>query len=275
MSCLKQHGKKRKCKRKTVLLCVRKGKKRKKRLIKKIVKLQCPPPSIGPQGPPGPPGIPGPMGAKGVPGPQGLSGPPGAQGEPGPAGPQGEAGPAGPQGPQGVAGPQGPAGPPADSKCECCVTPMQHVLSQLVGETVTIGVTSDPPGTLTNVTITSVSNFLVTVEQGANTFVIPICEVVGVAAPEVEDVTLLPAPPLPRTGDCACCEAPVRAFLDANLGSTTDVTTVGFGLFNNIEDAEIVRTGEGIVILDVTPAVGFAAVSICYITSLGNTTAPD
>ncbi|WP_268966435.1 hypothetical protein [Paenibacillus cymbidii] len=247
---------KKKC-RKPIVCCPKKRK-----IVNKVVRVKC----QGAAGPQGPQGLTGPQGQTGIQGPAGPQGPQGLTGSQGPVGPQG---------PQGLQGPQGPAGPPASSECDCCVNPMQNVLSQLVNVPgVTLGTTSNPPGTFVNSTINSVSNFLVTITQGANVSVVPICEVIGVAAPQVQNVTLLQPPMTPRTGDCACCEAPLREFLNQNIGSTTDVTTAGFGFFNNIQNATIVRTGEGIVILDVTPAVDFAAISICKITSLTNVTAP-
>ncbi|MCY9550581.1 collagen-like protein [Paenibacillus apiarius] len=231
--------------------------------------------SSGPQGTAGPPGLQGaagpqgtagPAGLQGAAGPQGAAGLPGLQGPAGPqgiSGAQGIAGPAGPQGPPGEPGPQGQQGPPGSSS-DCCVPPMQYILSQLEGVQVTLGTTSNPPGNFSNSIIVSVSDSLVTVRRDTRLFVIPISEVVAVAAPQVEDVALL-EPPSPSSD---CIEAPLREFLDANIGTAVDITTVGFGLFANIQNAVVSRTGEGIVILDVTQAIDFAAVSLCKITSL-------
>lgn len=96
------------CRRKTIVGCSSK-RKRKRLILTKIDRVT---------GPPGPQGVPGPIGAigpQGEPGPAGgPPGPQGPQGEPGPAGPmgpQGEPGPVGPMGAQGVPGPLGPQGP--------------------------------------------------------------------------------------------------------------------------------------------------------------------
>ncbi|WP_217556494.1 collagen-like protein [Paenibacillus sp. GbtcB18] len=80
---------KKRCHKKTVIVCKPKRKKKVVIVKKKIVRVSCPPPTVN---------------VTPVPGPQGPQGLPGAQG---PQGPQGIQGPAGPQGPQ---GPQGPAG---------------------------------------------------------------------------------------------------------------------------------------------------------------------
>ncbi|WP_019423471.1 collagen-like protein [Paenibacillus sp. OSY-SE] len=215
------------------------------------------------QGPQGPMGTIGPQGISGVQGITGLQGPAGPSGQQGEQGPQGDMGPQGPSGQQGEQGPQGQQGLPGSSS-DCCIPPMQYVLSQLEGVQVTLGTTSNPPGNFINSTIVSVSNSLVTVQRDTRMFVIPISEVVGVASPQVADVALL-EPPSPPSD---CIEAPLREFLDANIDRAVDMTTVGFGLFANIQNAIVSRTGEGIVILDVTKAVDFAAVSLCKITSL-------
>jgi hypothetical protein len=146
---------------------------------------------------------------------------------------------------------------------------MQNVLQQLVTiPGVTLGVASDPPGVFISSTIQAVNNYLVTIQTGADVYVVPICEVVGVAAPQVENVLLLPPPVEERVGECACCEAPLREFLAANVGATVNVTTLGFGVFSSPTNATIKRTGEGIVILDMGGVTGFAAISVCDITSV-------
>lgn len=109
----------------TVYPSKRKRKEHRRKVIKKIVQVTCPPPEVnvttptvvGATGPQGAQGIQGVQGTQGVPGPQGarglqgVEGPQGpAGGPPGPQGPQGQPGPAGAMGPQGVAGPVGPQG---------------------------------------------------------------------------------------------------------------------------------------------------------------------
>lgn len=106
----------------TIAPSKRKRKEHCRKVIKKVVKVTCPPPEVnvttptvigptGPQGAQGAQGIQGIQGIQGGRGPQGAEGPPGpAGGPPGPQGPQGQPGPAGAIGPQGVAGPVGPQG---------------------------------------------------------------------------------------------------------------------------------------------------------------------
>ncbi|NEU60148.1 collagen-like protein [Paenibacillus sp. ALJ109b] len=100
----------------TVFPCKGKNKARRVKVVKKIVRVKCPPPEVnvttptvvGPRGPQGTQGIQGIQGNQGVQGPPGPQGP--AGGPPGPQGPQGQPGPAGAIGPQGAAGPAGPMG---------------------------------------------------------------------------------------------------------------------------------------------------------------------
>lgn len=91
MNC--SHAKKR-CKKKTIIVCPSKNKAKRRKVIKKIVRVSCPPPEVN-------------VTAPTVAGPQGPQGPQGVQGPTGQIGPQGIQGPVGQTGPQ---GPQGPAG---------------------------------------------------------------------------------------------------------------------------------------------------------------------
>ncbi|MFK4473668.1 hypothetical protein ABH897_003399 [Paenibacillus sp. RC73] len=104
---------KKKCRKgkiETVFPWKRKRKEQCRKVIKKIVKVKCPPPEVNITtptviGPTGPQGI---QGSQGVPGPAGAIGPqgfPGATGAVGAAGPSGATGPTGPAG-----GPVGPTG---------------------------------------------------------------------------------------------------------------------------------------------------------------------
>lgn len=83
------------CHKKTVIVCKPKRKNKVVIVKKKIVKVSCPPPNVnvtplpGPQGPQGLPGLTGPQGPQGPQGLTGLTGPQGIQGPPGPQGPAG------------------------------------------------------------------------------------------------------------------------------------------------------------------------------------------
>ena len=55
--------------------------------------------------------------------------------------------------------------------CDCCVSPLQSVLQQLVGQTVIIATIADQPNTQPLIflfTITKVNDFLVTVTDGSD-----------------------------------------------------------------------------------------------------------
>jgi len=105
------------CKKIRVIVC--KSKKRKKcrnRIVKKIVKVTCPPPQVnvtapaGPTGPQGPQGIPGSVGATGATGTNGATGAAGATGATGTNGATGAAGATGATGTNGATGAAGATG---------------------------------------------------------------------------------------------------------------------------------------------------------------------
>ncbi|EGL17224.1 saimiri transformation-associated family protein [Paenibacillus sp. HGF7] len=84
--------KRKRCHKKTVIVCKPKRKNKIVIVKKKIVKVSCPPPTVNVTPIPGPQGLPGPQGPQGPQGPAGLTGPQGIQGPAGPQGPQGPAG---------------------------------------------------------------------------------------------------------------------------------------------------------------------------------------
>lgn len=152
----------------------------------------------------------------------------------------------------------------SQSVCNCCVIPMQEVLLQLIGVRVRIGTLDTTSGVFSNVTITGVDDYIVMIQQGSNTIALPICLVVGVAASEVQHVTLLP-PPLESSGECECCERPVREFFDRL--QTADVDSLG-SAFNNLQNADIVDTGLGVVRLSRNNE--YYALSTCKVSSIQN-----
>jgi len=184
-----------------------------------------------------------------------------------PPGPQGETGP---QGPQGIPGPPGPS---CLSICDCCVTPLQSVLEQLEGQTVILATIADAPNVpplFFLYTIVEVNDFLVTVTDGATTFVVNISDVIGVGfLPPGPTINLLP--PVDSECDCDCRERPIRQVLDTLIGSTVNLlasngsTAVGF----NVE-----QTGLGIVLgtlpINDDTIVKFA-LSTCKIVAVGQT----
>jgi hypothetical protein len=116
LGCLER---KKRCKRKTIIVCDTKRKKRRLRDIRKIACKKCPPPN-GRQllrvlaeaiAEAGPQGVAGALGTRGLTGLVGAIGALGPQGIAGALGPQGLAGLVGAIGAAGLAGPAGPAGP--------------------------------------------------------------------------------------------------------------------------------------------------------------------
>jgi hypothetical protein len=193
--------------------------------------------------------------------------PPGPQGEQGPPGPQGEQGPPGPQGEQGPPGPPGPE----TSICDCCVSPLQNVLQQLIGEMVILPTIADPPNEpplLFLVTINDVNDFLVTVtnEITATTSVVSIADLLGVAFLPGPDIEL--EPPVDFPGECACRERPLRQLFDTLIGSTVDVRLSQGSV---AADYNVDRTGLGIVIGELPideETIITAAISLCKITQV-------
>ncbi|MDQ0064014.1 hypothetical protein [Paenibacillus harenae] len=194
-------------------------------------------------------------------------------GPPGPPGPQGPQGPSGVPGPQGPSGPPGVPGPPGPefSVCDCCVTPMQNILEQLIGVTVILSTVADVPNVpplLFLVTINEVNDFLVTVTDEATntTSIVSIADVIGVLflpGPEIELDT-----PMNFPGECDCRERPLRELFDTLIN-----TTVNFRSSNGsmAENFNVERTGLGIVFgqLDIGGGtVVNAAISLCQITQV-------
>lgn len=156
--------------------------------------------------------------------------------------------------------------------CDCCVSPMQNVLQQLIGQTVILATIADPPNMpplFFLFTITSVNDFLVTVTGGTGSFVVNISDVIGVGfLPTVPPITLLS--PTDSGCECDCRERPIRQVLDTRIGSTVNLlvsngsTAINF----NVE-----RTGLGIVIgtlpIDPSNPIDYRfAISTCKITAV-------
>jgi hypothetical protein len=179
-------------------------------------------------------------------------------------------GPPGPPGPQGPVGPQGPPGPET-SVCDCCVSPLQNVLQQLIGEMVILPTIADPPNEtpiLFLVTINEVNDFLVTVTNEITniTSVVSIADLLGVAFLPGPDIEL--EPPVDFTGECACREIPLRQLFDTLIGSTVDIRLSQGSVAANFT---VDRTGLGIVIGDLPiddETIITAAISLCKITQV-------
>lgn len=134
-----------------------------------------------------------------------------------------------------------------------------------------IGTVDETGGLFANATILAVNDFVVTLQQGANTVQVPIWAVNAVEHPSLVNFVPAPPPAEPRGGDCDCIERAVRERLVAIGSATFDVDVQGSG-FNNLQNVGQIRLpGEGIALIS-RPGVAAAAISICYITSIGDIT---
>ncbi|HDR6524180.1 TPA: bclA protein, partial [Bacillus thuringiensis] len=170
-------------------------------------------------------------------------------------------------------GPTGVTGATGETEgclCDCCVLPMQNVLQQLIGETVLLGTIADAPNVpplFFLFTITSVSDFLVTVTDGTTSFVVNISDVTGVGfLPPGPSITLLP--PVDLGCECDCRERPIRELLDTLIGSTVNLLA---NTGSTAADFNVEQTGLGIVLgtLPISPnTIVRFAISTCKITAV-------
>jgi len=167
-----------------------------------------------------------------------------------------------------------PPSPPCSSLCDCCVTPLQSVLQQLVGQTVILGTVADAPNVqplFFLVTISKVNDFLVTVTNGAMTFDVNISDVTGVGF-LLPGPTINLLPPVDSGCECDCRERPIRQLLDTLIGSTVNLLAINGSIS---PDFIVEQTGLGIVIgtLPISPeTIVRFAISTCKITAVGQTT---
>jgi len=118
-----------------------------------------------------------------------------------------------------------------------------------------------------------VNDFLVTVTDGAMTFVVNISDVTGVGfLPPGPTINLLP--PINIGCECDCRERPIRQLLDTLIGSTVNLLAINGSI---AADFNVEQTGLGIVLgtLLIDPSnpdsiVRFA-ISTCKITAVGQT----
>ncbi|WHY55717.1 hypothetical protein [Peribacillus simplex] len=166
---------------------------------------------------------------------------------------------------------------PCGTLCDCCVSPLQSVLRQLVGQTVILLTVADPPNTvplLFFVTITDVNDFLVTVTDGMTTSVVSIADVVAVAIiPPGPNINL--TRPVNFQGKCDCRERPLRQLFDSLVGSSVDIRLSQGSVAENFN---VERTGLGIVFgqlflfgVGITANV---AISLCQITDVNTDPTP-
>ncbi|GAA0182579.1 hypothetical protein SH2C18_49330 [Clostridium sediminicola] len=238
----------------------------------------------GPTGMKGATGPTGPTGMKGATGPTGPTGMKGATGPTGPTGMKGATGPTGPTGMKGATGPTGPTGPAADSICDCCVNPMKKVLDKIEqladGLILRLFIGNRELPNYAFVKIINVTSTDCIVQFGRNNIsdepiFSSLCQVAGVVLDTPLNITLEPFPsPDTRTGECGCCERPLRLYLNSLKGTSTeiDVRISGDGANADINNVVVGDVGEGIVRLDDVDNQGVqldsSYVSICKINTI-------
>ncbi|NBI31214.1 hypothetical protein [Chengkuizengella marina] len=127
-----------------------------------------------------------------------------------------------------------------ESKCDCCVCPMQCVLEQLIGrEDINLYNTNN----ITNmITITGVKEFIVSTSAGD----FPIHQIILVQLTNSIDqpITITLKPLKKNVRECACCEDPMANLANSMKGDIVFVEYLNnFGPFQE----EILKVGEGIV----------------------------
>jgi hypothetical protein len=127
------------------------------------------------------------------------------------------------------------------------------------------------PGVDFSAPTTTISDFLLTFVAQNATQVIPLCFLVGVQSAALTAGFPLtpPNPAIESSGECNCCERPLRVRLSSIPMNTTIVAlTTDGGTFGQVTGT-IAGVGMGIVIIN-PPGVGGAptALSICQITGI-------
>jgi hypothetical protein len=158
---------------------------------------------------------------------------------------------------------------------------MVDVLEQIQAEQATItdaqeavvdiSTTDEQVGGLNNLIITDVQGTLIFAEMpnGTGQVIIPACEITAVSAQKNQDIAdfirdeLVLQPSVP--GECDCCSGDLEQLLQTL--ESGDFTVKGNDI-SNIQNAEVVRVGQGIVILETESTV--YALSTCSITSIRN-----
>ncbi|MFS1513409.1 hypothetical protein VQL36_13335 [Chengkuizengella sp. SCS-71B] len=143
-----------------------------------------------------------------------------------------------------------------ESKCDCCVCPMQCVMEQLVGEEIGLDTSS---GSNISVFLNEVKNFIAFTDQGN----FPICNITFVLPSETFSLDLKPIKK--NKGECACCEDPITNLAESMIGEIVIIELIGFG---QSEVVRIVDVGEGIIILGNPVGAETVAVSSCFTTRI-------
>lgn len=161
------------------------------------------------------------------------------------------------------------------SICECCIAPMQSILQQLTGQVVILPTLSDLPMTtpfLFEVEITSVNNFLVTVNKpnppSPGNYIVSIFDVIGVAFQEGFPIVLPPRSLSEDDGICTCKQLPLGNLFTGLIGQCVQIE-VSNGL--TTPPSTVTGVGEGVIsiIIPSNPAPARAVViSLCKITAV-------
>ncbi|MDP5273233.1 hypothetical protein [Chengkuizengella axinellae] len=154
-----------------------------------------------------------------------------------------------------------------ESKCNCCVCPMQCVLEQLVGEEPDFILT--PNSIIQNPIITNVSEFIVST---SNVGSIPVSQVTRIAAPNLESIItrVLSAlkPIMKSKGECACCEVPMTNLLMPETGNNIGIESIGPS--GGLVTITLLDIGKGIVVGPDTFGSQFNIFSTCAITRVSS-----
>ncbi|NDI33602.1 hypothetical protein [Chengkuizengella sediminis] len=126
-----------------------------------------------------------------------------------------------------------------ESKCNCCVCPMQCVLEQLIGVD-NVGIVT-PTFFEDGVNINQVKDFIAFTNKGD----FPICQISLVAIFD-PNIPVNIKPIRKSKGECACCEDPITNLAKSLIGKFVEIEFI-----NNEGDTfddGIINVGEGIVV---------------------------
>ncbi|MDP5275098.1 hypothetical protein [Chengkuizengella axinellae] len=137
-----------------------------------------------------------------------------------------------------------------ESKCDCCVCPMQCVLEELEGQDVNFATTTGPPNF--SITIIDVDNFIAFTSNGN----IPICQFTGVVPVDPTITVNIKKQIKKSKGKCACCEDPMTNLLISLKGQSVQIEFI-----DGISGGIVTEIGEGIVILENNTAISTCAIT--------------
>lgn len=137
-----------------------------------------------------------------------------------------------------------------------CIKPMENfllafkkIINAAPEEQKEFTISTDTEELITAVDIADISDLMLTTidEDNDRTLIVPICQIIGIQSPLVDQVPLEP-PSFTNSGPCAYCEGPISRRL-ANIkksGKLID-TTSGYHSFYDMDSVKIINIGKGIV----------------------------